>query len=65
MKRYTKVKFLLVDEEITKYFEGKPELWQITSHTGGCRLLDITPEKGNFQADYIKSKTSLSGYTTY
>lgn len=64
MKRYTKVTFILLNEEITRYFEGQPALWQIKLHTGNLTILDCERLKGNFQADYVKSKTSLSGYTT-
>lgn len=64
MKKYVKVTFLLAGEEITKYFQGDPTFGQIKLHVGNCSVIDFQRLKGDFTPDYIKSKTSLSGYTT-
>ena len=62
MKKYTLVKFLLAGETISRYFEGRPALWQINSIVGFLPIIDIQHVKGDFQADYIKAK-NVNGYT--
>jgi len=62
MQTYTLVTFILSDETISRYFEGKPTLMQINNITGYCPIIEIQRIKGKFEPDYVKAK-NLYGYT--
>ena len=62
MKKYTKVTFILLEDTITKYFEGRAKLNEIHNFIGFCKIVDIKIIYGNFEPDYKKAK-NLYGYT--